>query len=419
MDQSSSTRLRWLCAAASLCLSTHGMAQSVVAADTAVPLAPRVVQQAAATDSLLAPDYKEAVSGTPITFGEFRIFPQALARYLHATGLPLGQGTNVDTDIFTFTPGLTAELGEHWIANYSPSWVSYSASNLRDSVNQSFQVTGATTTVSEWNLKLSESYQSSNDVLAETAQQTKQNSWETTLAATRKLGQRSNYEGTAGMVDHTGDTFPDSRTWSTQQWLKMQVSPKVNAGLGLGLGYVEITRAADLNYEQYLAQVNWQTTEKIDLSLQGGLEDLHSQSAGVADSHTPTLQASLGYQPFENTKFSATGFRTVSNSYFTNTLAKNKGWSVGLNQRLLEKLHLELSYTAQTSDYSAFGGATSPVNAVVGRSDDLQAFNSTLSVLVLKHWTVAAIYQTSKNTSNQTGFRFSTTQYGLELRAKF
>ena len=391
------------------------MAQSVTVSDPTLALAPRIIQQSAPTDSPLAPNYKDAVSGTPLEFGQFRIFPSLDARYLHATGLPSGSGTPVDSDISSVTVNLTAELGEHWILNYSPSWINYSAKSLTDSVNQSVLLNGATTTVSGWNLHLSEGYQYSNDVLAETGKQTKQNSWTTDLSAAHKLGQRTSYEGTASLNEHNGDAFPDTRTWSTQQWLKMQVAPKTNVGLGLNLGYTEIAHAADLDYVQYLGQLGWQPTEKIALSVQGGVENRHSLSAGTSDKQNPILQASLGYSPFEHTRFTLTGSSNVSNSFYDNTLTKNKGWSLTLNQRLLEKLNLDLSYSEQTSDYSAFGGT----NNVNGRSDDVKSFNSTLSVLVFKHWTVAAIYQSSKDTSNQTGFSFSTNQYGLELRAKF
>jgi len=196
--------LRRLCITASLGIAASGLAQSVMVTDPTLQLAPRVVQQTTQIDSPLAPDYKQAVSGTPFEFGELRIFPSLQARYMHATGLPVGTGASVDSDITTVTPGITAELGQHWILNYSPSWVNYTAKSMSDSVNQSFLLNGATTTASEWSLKLAEGFQSSNDTIAETAQQTKQNTWSTSLSADHKLGQRSSYEGTASMVDHYG-----------------------------------------------------------------------------------------------------------------------------------------------------------------------------------------------------------------------
>ena len=402
-----------------LCLATSVLAQTVTYSDPALALAPRSVQETPATGSPLTPNYKEAVSGTPIEFGSFRLFPSLSVRYLRSTGLPQGPGTTVDTDINSITAELTAEIGTHWILNYSPSWVNYSEKSLSDSFNQSFLLNGATTTaVSEWKLALSEGFQSTNNVIAETAQQTKQTTWSTTVSAEHKVGQRSSYEGTAGMVDHHGEGFPDTRDWSTQHWMKMKMTEKTSVGLGVNLGYTEITDAADMDYVQYLGQFSWQSTEKIALSAQGGVETRHSMSASARDVSNPILRASLGYKPFEHTLITLTDFSNVSTSFYDNSITRNKGWNVDLNQRLLEKLQLDLSYSDQTSDYSAFGGgnASNPVN---GRSDKVTSFNATLSVVVFKKWTLSAIYQSSKDASNLAGFDFSTTQYGVELRGRF
>jgi hypothetical protein len=49
----------------------------------------------------------------------------------------------------------------------------------------------------------------------------------------------------------------------------------------------------------------------------------------------------------------------------------------------------------------------------------VKSFNATLSIVVFQKWTVAAIYQNSKNDSSQTGYNFSTNQYGLQLSGRF
>ena len=363
----------------------------------------------------------ECVAGMRIDFDSSG---QLESRSLQANGLPNGQGTSIDTTITTLTAGLIADIGQHWILNYTPSWVSYSATSMRNSFNQSFLIIGATT-ADDWSLQFSEGFQSANNVIVETAQQTKQHSWATSFSAVRKLGTHSTYEGSVNLDERYAENSPNYRTWSTQQWLKSQVSPKVHAGLGLILGYVDFTKPSNSNSrsEQYLGEIGWKPTDKLDLSIQGGTESRHSQTAGTATLHNPTLQASLQYNPFDHTRVSFTAFRKTSNSYFTNELTKNNGWSAGLNQRLLEKLTLSLNYTHQTSDYIAFGAAPT-LGSNAGRSDDLSSFNSSLSVQLFKHWTLAAIYQKSKNMADKTGvtianYSFSTTQYGLELNARF
>lgn len=344
---------------------------------------------------------------------------------MQSNGLPSGPGASVDTKIFTVSPGLTADIGEHWILSYTPSWVNYSAASLHDSVNQDVKLIGATT-LGAWALNFSEGFASSRDILAETAEQTKQHTWATLLAASRRIGNRSSYEGSASLNERYAEKAPDALTWSTQHWLKSQVSPKVNAGLGVDLSYIDFTddKRANMKSVQYLGQLSWRPTNKLNLSAQGGLENRRSEAAGTGTMRSPTLQISLGYQPFEHTSLTVTDSRGVSNSYFDDTVTKNKGWSVSLSQRLLEKLRLNVSYGDQTSDYTTFGGSTAPANSVAGRSDDMKIFNSSLSIQLFQRWTLAAIYHRSKNESKTastipTNFNFTTTQYGLELSGRF
>ena len=417
--------LSWIGAIASLSCAVAIMAQSVVVSPPVAPLAPGVIRATAVTDSPLAPNYNEAVSGNPITIGQFRIHPSLFTSYMQANGLPSGQGVNIDTTIFTFSPSLTADVGEHWILNYSPSWVNYSAAKMQDSVNQNFQLIGATA-ADAWMLHFSEGFQSSLAVLAETAQQTKQHTWDTTVSGTRNIGTHSSYDGSVSLNERYADVAPDARTWSTQHWLRSQVSPKVNAGIGVHLSWIDFTSAKRANTDsiQYLGQLNWKPSNKINLSAQGGLEAIRSKGSGTETKHNPTHQVTLGYQPFEHTTLTIVESDTVANSYFDDTLTKNKGWNVSLNQRLLEKLQLTVTYGDQTSDYITFGGNTTPDPSVRGRSDDLTTFNSTLSIQLFQHWTLSAIYSRSKNdsslaTTNGANFNFTTTQYGLQLSAKF
>lgn len=425
MKSSLKAASRWLCMGATASIALNGMAQSILVSDPAVPLAPGIIRETAPTDSPFVPNYQKAVSGTPIEFGQFRLHPFVQTSLMQADGLPSGQGGNVDTTISTISAGLTADIGKHWILNYSPSWVNYSAASMQDSVNHDFKLIGATT-LDAWALQFSEGFQSTNDILAETAQQTKQHTWATFLSATRSIGTRSSYQGTASLNERYADKAPDALTWSTQHWLKMQVSPRLNAGLGVDLSYIDFPHANRTNIKstQYLGQLSWKPTNKLNLSAQGGVESRRAQAPGAATMHNPTLNISLGYQPFDHTQITLSNFRGVSNSYFDDTVTENKGWSVSLNQRLLEKLMLSVTYSDQSSDYTTFGGSTSPDPTVLGRSDDLTSFNSSLSIQLFRIWTLAAVYQRSKNISERAGlaltnFNFSTTQYGLQLGARF
>ena len=404
----------WLATATLLCAATNLTAQSVLVGSPKTTLTPRIIQNDSAPD----PSSSNVIAGpetaTTYELGQIKLRPQLQLRYMQANGLPTGVGANKDTSISTFAPGVTLELGSSWILNYTPTWVKYSEPTLTDSTSQSFNLNGAAKT-SNWTLQYGESFQSSQDIMAQTATQTKQHSWDTTFSASREFGQRSKYDGTLALNELYGDIFPDSKTWTTSHRLSSQITKKLNAGLGVTLGKIDFDSQDDMHYEQYSASIRWQSTEKIDLSIEGGFENRHFDTPGVGTLRSPTLQASLGYHPFEHTRISVTGIHAVSTSYLSSELVRNDGWSVSLNQRLLEKLNLSMSYNDQSNDYKGY--ATSNLPTV--RKDTYKSFNTSLGVRLLKHWTLSAIYQNTKNTSDNAGFGFATVQYGIELSGGF
>ena len=135
---------------------------------------------------------------------------------------------------------------------------------------------------------------------------------------------------------------------------------------------------------------------------------------------TPIFSGTIQYQPFEQTKLSVTGSRTVMPASFQNQTTENTGITGDFNQRLLGKLNLDLSggYTKTEYQASASGLSTS-------RNDDVYNFNARLSCPFLKRGTVAVFYTYSENSSSQSGFStgsgfgYTSTQVGLEIGYRY
>lgn len=408
---------RWLAAAAFLGATSGLLAQSVIMGGSTPSLTPRVIQQDITPDPASSDVIAGPETGSTFALGQIKLRPQLSLRYIQVDGLPTGLGTTQNTSISTISPGLGLELGSNWVLNYNPSWINYSAKSLSDTTSQAVTIIGAIK-LNEWTFRFTENYQSSEDILVETATQTKQHNWVTDLTAYRKVGQRSKYDGTVSLNERYLDgNLSDSKTLSTMHWLRVQITQKVNAGVGVGLTKTDIKRGDDMHSEEYMASIRWQSTRKIDLSIQGGFETRHFDTAGVGSLNSPTMQITLGYRPFDNTRITAASTRSVSNSFFNNEVTRNSGWSVSLNQRLLEKLNLSMTYNDMSNDYTSFTTAALPTT----RKDNYTSFNTSLGVKVLKYWTLAAIYQSTKNSSAgaQAGFGFSTDQYGVELTGAF
>jgi hypothetical protein len=167
-------------------------------------------------------------------------------------------------------------------------------------------------------------------------------------------------------------------------------------------------------YEKYLGNLKWDPTETVDLSLQAGWQDWHSLATAGLDERNPVLQATLGLQPFPQTRLAFSDSRATANSLTGDSVTDNKGWTASLNQRLLGVLYLDLAYAQMTADYRSTTG-----NALGNRSDDVKSFSTALSVQLFKYWRLAGTYHKSKNDSSDLNYRYTSTQYGVEVRGSF
>jgi hypothetical protein len=236
------------------------------------------------------------------------------------------------------------------------------------------------------------------------------------------LNQNFNYIGNGASSTNYLQNLANSKSWSTMDWLNYQFEPRFNAGLGAGFGYTIQDNSPDSIYEQYQARVKWRATDKISFQLSGGLHDQQYLSGGAGDLLSPIFDATIQYQPFEQTRISLSASGSVSASYFQNQVTENTGVSADLNQRLLGRLSLDLSGGYAKTKYVA--SATGPSTAA-GRNDDVYSFSARLTCPLLKRGSVSAFYAYSENSSSQSGFTsgsgfgYTSTQVGFEFRWRY
>jgi hypothetical protein len=308
-------------------------------------------------------------------------------------------------------------LGDHWTLDYTPTLTYYSSTNFNNTLDQSVRLNWGTAYGNDWFFNGSQSYARTSEPQVETAAQTGQETYSTALNASYQmndkmsldlgLSQNFNYIESGGANTASQLNLEDTKAWSTMDWLNYQFWPRFNVGLGIGTGYNEMVNSPDSLNEQYQARANWRATDKISFQLSGGLEDQQYLSGGAGALATPIFGATIQYQPFEQTQVTVGANRTVSQSGFQSQVTENTGVNVGLNQRLLGKLHLSLSGGYATTEYlaSAAGLSTS-------RNDDVYSFNARLSCPVLKRGTISVFYTYTDNASTQSGFAAAGTGYG-------
>jgi len=336
-------------------------------------------------------------------------------------------GQRTDSLINTLSPGIFLGLGSHWSVDYTPTLRFYSTPNLQNGVDHVVHFGGGTT-YEDWAFGLSQDYSKTSQPLIETGSQTEQELFATGLSAVHTFNSKLSLDLGANQVfrfvsQPIGQTFQltDTREWSTMNWLNYQVVPRLTFGVGVGFTYDQITSSPDMTAELYQGRVNWRPTDKLTLTLAGGVEDRQFLNTSIADKITPIFSFTGLYQIFENTSLSATAQRTVSPSYYSGALSEATTVTAGLHQRILKKFLFEATASYSTTTYHGAGSLVNP-NSVANY--DYTSYDLRLGTGFLRRGTVSVFFQqtfVNSNSGSASGglYNYTTTQGGLSLAYRF
>jgi hypothetical protein len=371
-----------------------------------------------------------AVNSVPqiFRFGPIQLHPSLDYLFGYGNGITASPGNQQASIIQTLSPGLRVDLGKYWALSYTPSFQFYSSDQFHDAVNQAFVLTGGVA-YADWNFGLSQTASYVSAPTVATGGQTDQTLYGTTLSASRALTSKMSAEFGLHQDIALAAGYDDSYTWSTTDWLSYQFWSRLNAGIGVGGGYVliqgnsgtpgEQNQDLDQTFERLQARVNWRFTDKISFQISGGFENRQFMTAGSSDSLNPIGAATIEYKPFKDTQISLTAASAVSSSTLYLAAQQTQSTSVGLNlnQQLFKKFTLALGV-----DYAETAYSTAAAESLAGsanRTDDIVTFDIRLSHPCFKRGTWSVYYHYSDDTSNQHGYSFSSNQTGFELAYRF
>jgi hypothetical protein len=387
-------------------------AQSVLMSPPALDTAPASVQddQVNSEMSVFLPSglVRDESLAQPLKFGPVTFRPHPYYRFLYGSGIQSSTNSRQNTVIQEIAPGITVDVGRHWTLDYTPTIRLYSSSAFRDSLDHSASLTGGTR-YEDWIFGLSQTFAMSDSTLTETATQTKQEQYVTSLTASRMLNDKMFADFGVFQKFNFVSGSQNSRDWSTFEWLNYQFFKRLSAGVGVGGGYTMLDVGADQAYEQLQARVKWRATDKLALSVNAGFEERQILASGFGDSLNPIFGANVEYQPFDHTQITLAASRTVSSSdYFVASQSQETtSVSVSVNQRLLKKFFLSVGAGYTRADFT--------VTSASQRADDNYYFNARLSRAFLKRGTVAVTYQYGDNQSSQAGYSYRSNQVGFEV----
>jgi len=387
-------------------LDRQARAQYVLAPTPSAPdQTPAAVQQTSEMDVFVTPPVTES---EPFKWGAFTLRPHPAYQFLYADGLQSSPGESVHSVIQSIAPGALLEMGRHWTLDYSPVFTFYSTDQFSDTFSQSARLVGGSV-YNDWILGFVQSYFESDSPSAETASQTRQETYSTALSGSYTINSKMSLDLGLSQNFVSADQFSSYHEWSSMDWLNYEFWPRLNAAIGLGGGYDDNHQGSDATFELVQGRVNWRPTDKISFQLQGGVE-LRQFLTGTNDIVNPVFGATIQYRPFEMTRISVTGQRTVSASYLENQVTETTAVNVNLDQRLPEKFFLNLNGGYQYVRYVSSENASSS-----DRQDNYFTLNAQLGRTFLRRGSFAVVYQLSRDDSSLADFSFTSHQVGFQI----
>lgn len=350
----------------------------------------------------------ELAGFNPFHWGPVLLRPYISYRVLYETGARSSTNRQANSIVQTVAPGMLFVLGDHWTLNYSPRWTFYSSDQFRDSITHHASLSFGTS-YQNWVLDFSQSYSRSSSILAETGRQTDRENFETRLNASCQLNNKMSLDMSINQSFSLAEGFSNSRQWSTTEWLNYEFAARLNAGIGVGGGYVNQDNSPDQIFENLQARMNWRMTDKTAIEVHGGFDyrQFLGQTGGVPN---PTFGVSIQNQAFKATQVSLSANKSISTSYFGNRFTDSTSINLNVSQRLFKDVFLGFGATYSMTDYDSSIG-----NHSAKRSDESYSINSHIRYVFWKRVSTTLSYQYGENLSNTSGFGYASSQISLDI----
>lgn len=365
---------------------------------------------ATASFNALAPFSRES---SPLQLGPVLFRPAINYKYTDANNLLRSIGDEQDSEIQDISLDLNFDYQEFWSFSYRPTWTYYSNDLFEDSDSHSAQFS-SDFSVADWRIGFNQSFRDSNNSLVQTGSQTEQESWGTTLSASRQLNSSLYIDLSTDQDIRSTNIYSDVSENSVSAWLRHQASPTASSSIGVTWGYADIDPGLNTEYMQFLLRFGFKPSDKLTANLQGGIDSREIDAQGFDKEDNPTYNASLQYQPFDYTTIGINLSRSVSASYFSNFNNETEAITFSLRQRLLGRFFLTASLGERSSEYLDLLGAFA-----VGRADDYDSFSVNLSTTLVDKLNVSAFYRKNENATNLIGYGFSSDQTGFQIGYRY
>ena len=371
----------------------------------------------AALPPLLAP--AEGPQTYPLQWGPVRFHPHLGYQVVYGDGVLRGTNNPQTTVLHTINPGGFFQLGKFWNFDITASLNRYSNADFNNSTAYYWALRGHVPR-EKWLLDFGYQGTMSEQTQLETGSQIQQNTHLMSASGIYNYNTRMSVE-LSGSLDArlasggvAGQSVGDYWTGSTLEWLNFQVTSRTSVGLGLGAGYNMADPGDDWVFEQAQARLVWTPGAKFSAQASGGLQAQQFTGGASGTEVFPLFAVLAAYRPFEQTSVSLSAKHEIGNAYQENVFTETTTVGVGLRQRLLGRVFLDVAPSYNFRKYEA-----TPSGSFAGREDDFVAVYAGLSTTFFKKLNASVFYQFSDNSSSDEGLSFDSTQVGLKVDYRY
>lgn len=357
----------------------------------------------------------------PLEAGPLRFHPHLGYQVLYGDGILRSANAPSTTVLHTIVPGLFLEMGKYWNMDFAASINRYSNASFND--NEAFYLAlRGRIPLEKWLLDFGYTGSMTEQTQIETGDQIKQSAHLLTASGIYNYQTRLSVELSGTVDSRLTKGFSDFWTYSTLEWVNYKLTDNTTVGVGAGAGYNFIDPGPDSTFEQLQARAVW--TPGTKFTAQAAVGAQFQQFTGESETGGtnsisgtevyPVFSVVAAYRPFEHTSFSLSAKRTVGNAYEENRFAEATTLSIGLRQRLLGHVFLDVvpSYNFRTYKSSIQDGASN-------RDDEYASIYAGLSTVFLKKFNAVVFYQYGDNSSDVAELGFHSSQVGASIEYRY
>jgi hypothetical protein len=337
--------------------------------------------------------------------GSFDLHVRAGASVRYDDNIFIQETNKVDDVVWSIQPGftltssdMTTNGGKSLMMSYDPTLVFFTHRSDQNTFNQA-GVVSAALAFTKLSLGLSEAITSGTDPVVEAGTRSEHLLSTTALTSRYAFGEKLSAEMNFGLSISDYSSRNTSWDWSNHDWVNYQYSEKLNAGVGLALGYIDMKGYPDQNYEDLLFRAIYRATDKLDVNGTVGV-DWRQYRSGVSDDLSPIWDVAAVYRPRESTTLRLGLYqRYYSSAYYGNEDYLSTGLDVGVHQTFLTRYTFDLVARYDRLDYRS-----TQTGVDANRTDNVFSVRPQIRVSLGDQWTASVFYEFSHDDSNVQSF---------------